>query len=679
MTACKGVLMFRGYIYEKKQPLKPDKWKQVWVYRYPAFDGEVCNRAIARAQAGITNLSRKKGHCYYDFRRDYTLNGRSHRQPLNSTKKEAEIMAGVEADIHALVYSCTGYGSDDRTFQLLEEWMQSRSGQDNGFFIQELVRDNHFLDKSHNCIAALNQSSRKSDWSINKDNKLEFQYAADIFSINARQPGKLDSEVAIIANDLKKIETCPINDARIQEIEKHGMPLLRIEARMQLEIRNDRVIPVFKSIIVRGYTGDLRIHRENIINNHDGRNRIALQILLNIRHAMSEYRHNDSVIHALGKLIQMIEGSGFGDNIQIIREACAYIENRSCLMHHLLNDCYVSMSYLFMKNTGFVDSYINKLNSKPSIIPNPMYQDDTAPIFHHKNEDLDAIVGLFGRIYIELKQFLLLFNPVAAYDYIADETGCIEAAFISEWQENLLKADAADKAAYNDFRNGFNIDGFHFTASSSDHEIDLALRHLVMQVKDRTYADKKALAAWIGSRGGRINDIFLQYMFIFREFSLYFPEEERDPNTDITLMPETIRRVRADWDLDMDGNACLSCAFHINSLDCCYSGKTPDEMDDRRIDKIAVRNYPENKLVFEPKARQPEGHGKFPVLRIEASICLAVENGIVTPRMKSLHVEIYTGDLMLARVEHDHYYDRSRRAFISEHVQLAALKPFIML
>ena len=636
------------------------KRKVSWLYEYPTINGEVSNDAIAKFQAWICNLESaitngvpNTNGCV-DFKRNYRINGRNYPSDTDTSF--------IERDIYNLVNDCEGYGDDIHARKLLAEWLLSRGGQNHNTFVESLVINNHFyIDSRYKCVGAWHQEATITNWSKNKHGKVEFHYSVDVSSMQVAVQDREEESFTILRNDMDDIDfyahTTEDNERAQAKLGAGASPLMRIEARIQLEIRNGAVFPVFKRITVNGFSDRIRVNRMNLINRKDTRSLRALVILKKLEETNAYCFGNMSVRNQFHKVTRMIENSNFGTHIESLNRACEYIERITCSVEGLFSFCpasLVPMAVMFRNNAEFNKIYPERFKEHPRLDTVKPNNNQAPHVLHPGRYPLEDIVDVFRSIYMELKLLIRIFNPISTFRYNAAAPGnYIEAEFIREWREELVQSNAANNMAFEDFRHGYKINGELFTANSSNDEISSAIKKLTRYAKDCSAQDKEALYQWIASRGGQQHESFMLFLFEHKQLALnFFPEEIPDPDTTVLLPdpnPDKTKILESEWYLENDGSICLSYVFQINSLYCCYSG-TPANGEEARIKRNVSRNHHTNELIFEPSDMQSANSGNFPLLRIEAKIALNVVNGRVVPNMESLNITSYSSNLTLARV-----------------------------
>src|SRR3990167_1664342 len=112
------------------------------------------------------------------------------------------------------------------------------------------------------------------------------------------------------------------------------------------------------------------------------------------------------------------------------------------------------------------------------------------------------------------------------------------------------------------------------------------------------------------------------------EIDINFPQEIRPSH-----ITPYFDRANPLWEIDINGLASISCVYHVNALSC-------DELQ-----RVMIKNQHNNQLQSVPADRDVSHSVMSPILRIELSVSLHVNEGRVTPVLSALKIDSYSRDV----------------------------------
>lgn len=615
----------------------------VWHFEYPVINQEITNSAIARFQSGIVNLAEaSEKNSVVDFTRSYHLRGVNF--PANT---EAQT---VLSKIYQFVDFAPSYSNEDKS--KLKQYLATRGGQNHNFLLQDLIQANHFLNNTVRGTSSICQNFNEANWTININGKIELNYCVDLLSIEFKHPDN-PTIFTLVADGNNDLASYDVSSLEFAEKREAGLaPLMKVTAKMQLEVRNGMVIPVVTMLHVDGYNDRLSVHQENFANNHDERNLAFYKLLTFIDDGIKEFK-NDSVIKdKLYQIKMLVEKSSFGNDMTAIKLACQYIERTVCYFYkHFYNMTYdrftladtfkddVDFNYDFRKEFGTsIQSIVTREDiaaklKKYGAAPNSAINEE---IYNRSD-----IKKRFAKIYMQLQRIIHNYQPVSSYQYpIA--AGIIDADFFRKWQQQQSAA-TPQKSFVDDFRVRCNIRHHCFNENSNENDIQEAIKDMVNENKKITDADRDALFEWIKTNRHNNSDALAKQLVAHHEIRIKAGPNQR-------VIPDNLRhtikinRNSAEWEIDLDGNISLSCVYYISSI------------EGQRMNAVGIKNTHTNYLQF--GNYNSNASNRAPIVRIEIKTALTVKDGKVTPLVKLAKIDSYSHDVTPMRFEQENIPSR---------------------
>ncbi len=498
--------MFRFNFFTRKRDAKIK-----WIYNYPVVDGEVQNAALSRFQSGIINLKdTSPGKACNDFLRHYQINGRTYHPGTNHET--------ILSDIDHLVDSCDGYRNEATERKLLSDWIKSRGGQDHNFFIQELVRSNHFISERHIGIGAPDQVMISADWVQNPEGKLQLNYSANILSLLVKCSGENRSEYLVVANE-QEDDQLDFYQSNTTDLQTYGerkqnelSPLLRISASIQLDVVNGSVLPSFKTLQVISYNESVQMNIMRHINYHDIRSLKILEILNLLKSILMSTKEMTSARNVLEYLVRLVEMSRLGADMHAIIRAYQIIVEI---------------------NTSASDS-----------------------------------LELLGFIADKLQHLIQSFNPHGSYTYTAIDG--YEHELIKEWKEYLIDLPTSKADAYEDLRRFGAINDCYFDGNCDITEVKDAIIDLPRVARYQSEDDRQALVDWLSNKPITSHALIFDQMC---DNGLIMLSSQH-------IKPKKVSIASAEWHVTHDGNIALTYSMYIYSFYCkemqLYAHKVAD-------------------------------------------------------------------------------------------------------
>lgn len=615
----------------------------LWHFEYPVVRNEVNNSAIARFQSGIVNLAEaSERNSVVDFTRSYYLRGKNYPA---STEPEV-----VLSGIYQFVDSATGYGNSPLEKAKLKEYMATRGGQNHNFLLQDLIQANHFLNNSVRGQSSVFQNFNEANWTINKAGKIELNYSVDLLSIEFKHADSpaIFTLVADGASDLACYDLASLEFADKKEA---GLaPLMRVNAKLQLEIRDGMVIPVVTMLHVDGYNDRLSVHQENFTNNHDERNLAFHKLMALIDEGVAELNDDPIIKNKLLQIKRLAEQANFGNDMTAIKVASQLIERTICYFYkHFYNIASdrVTMAEAFKEDEDIANKFRKTFGAG---LQNYVTREDISAKLKKYgvslgdaiNEDIynrTQIKSKFFEIYTQLQRIIHHFQPVSSFQYSIPESGIIDAEFFKKWQQQTGAAQPfATKNVTDDFRSRCNIRHHCFNEKSNENEILQAIKDMVEENKKITDEDRATLFEWIKVNRHSNSDALARQLVANHEIKIKAGPNQR-------VIPDNLRhtikinRNSAEWDVDLDGNITLSCVYYIASI------------EGQRLNTFGFKNMQTNYLKF--GSVDVSSTNRPPIVRIDIKTAMTVKDGKVTPVIKFLKIDSYTHDVTPMRFEQD--------------------------
>lgn len=613
----------------------------VWSYQYPAIRGEVVNNAVTRFQTGIVNLAEaSEMNSVEDFTRNYYINRKNY--PANS--QPSTVLAGI----YKFVDSATGYGRDKSDKDKLKKYLATRGGQNHNYLIQELVKANHFFNSFVHGESSVSQDCIDANWSINADGKIELIYCVDLQSLEFKRQDSL-SVFTIIADGENKLACYDPTSIEFAERKQSQLaPLMRVTARMRLEIRNGIVLPVVTQLNVDGFSNRIPIHQENFVNNNDERNFHVVKLLTMINASIKEFSRDNWIKYKLLQIKRLVEQSNYGEDMTAIKLACQYIERTTCYFYkhfYNLSTDERTMIDVFKEDSGISKKFeelfgikIQRAATKEDINHQlRAYGITPSEAINEETYDRSSITERFAGIYLHLQTFFHHYQPASSYTYPVSSSGIIDAEFFNKWQQLPANSLASDEIIYKDFRSRCQIQHHCLSENSDDNEINDAIRDLVNDAKSLSKDESTVMLDWIKSHRHKACDQLANKLVAHHEIKIKAGNSQglTSGNLRHTI---NIHRESAEWEIDIEGNVSISCVYYISSI------------QSQRLNTFGFKNPQTNHLSFNSDGLN-SADDKPPIVRIEIRISLPVREGRVTPTLKLLKIDSYTYDVTLARLE----------------------------
>lgn len=582
----------------------------VWEFAYPTINGEIMNPAIASFQAFLLSLNQSH-EALRDFYRGYHI--RSH-QYVNQAEinDKALLEKSISLDIANTVKECKGYGNDPAIKQQLADWIISRGGQNHNTFIQDMVQHGHFTGDEYDCTDSNMQSAIKSNWVINQAGKLELQYSVWVNNLNFKTTDPNLSPIMSIVRDKDSIRVVEQNAEILDNKNKDKLtPLMRIDAKIQLEIRDGHVVSVMKCLLVTGYVKELSIHVEKVIKSGDIRSKKIYELLSQLELKLIKFsdQKNLVVCQQLADIKALVEQSKFGEDM-----------NKIALAFEMVKGIVATIEYQHEQAQS--DSFFPVLSKLKDMV------------------FTDNVLEAFKEIQSSL-QILQSFNKTSGRHYPVTPEGCVDAAFVAKWCEDQQRLVREPEASLNDFRQNYSLCGHRFRQTTPVDEVRAAARDLVSRVHTASEQDKDALYQWLLAKGGRVNNSIIGTLFRNNEIAIELPHNLRG-RRGIQCLPRNFRIANADWNVDQNGNLTLDYLVYIPRLSVFQGAVT------KPLGCIAIEeNRFQNTLIYVPENDIPQDPKFLPMMRVAAKITLQVKEGVVTPVVTGLDLESYSRNLKL--------------------------------
>lgn len=621
---------------------EPDQQQNrpLWHFEYPVINQEITNNAITRFQSGIVNLTEAtEKNSVVDFTRNYHLRGMNY--PANTEPQT------VLSGIYQFVDSAAGYGQNEKT--KLKQYLATRGGQNHNFLLQDLIQANHFLNNTVRGESSVCQNFNEANWTTNKDGKIELNYCVDLLSIEFKHPDS-PAIFTLIADGRNELACYDLGAIEFAEKREAGLdPLMKVTAKMVLEVRNDMVLPVVTMLHVDGYNDRLSVHQENFANHHDERNLAFYKLLSIIDAATKDLKDDPVIINKLSQINLLVEKSNYGNDMAAIKLASQYIERTACYFYkHFYNMNYdkFTMADAFRDDDEIAEKF--RQNFGTSIQYTITREDISAKLKKYGtapnaaiNEEIynrSIIKKRFAKIYMQLQRIIHHYQPVSSYQYPIPASGMIDAEFFRAWQQAAATPTPA-KLTMNDFRTRCNIRHHCFNEHSKEKDILEAIQDMVNENKKISDSDRAALFNWIKTNKHNNSDLLAKQLVAHHEIRIKAGTNQR-------VIPDNLRhtikinRNSAEWEIDLDGNVTLSCVYYISSI------------EGQRQNTFGVKNMQTNYLQFGVDSKSAN-HNRAPIVRIEIKTALTVKDGKVTPIVKLTKIDSYTHDVTPMRSEQD--------------------------
>jgi len=217
-------------------------YQQSWTYSYPLDNtGQVMNDAIAIWQNPLIGVGKADNprKAYVDFKRDYQILGES----LKNARDD-----DVTSAIKRLVNKSN---ADERQKGLLTSWLQAKGGQGVNRFVDFLLLNGELGPKEAGLLQA---KGLENIWFAENGN-IYFSYDMAVSSLMLPD-GKMlyanSRAEALMTDD-------PQEMADAVKVKKGKSPpvLMRVNARIRLDIDNDQVVPKIVNLDITSYTDKL--------------------------------------------------------------------------------------------------------------------------------------------------------------------------------------------------------------------------------------------------------------------------------------------------------------------------------------------------------------------------------------------------------------------------------------
>lgn len=234
------------FLNEEELRTKTKKPSIAWNYDYPLDESnEIMNQAIGEWQAKYIKKNSDATKAYGDFKRTTSIRGLTAK-----TDKEAEDL---------LDYLLAGSNYPQGCENTLRQWLQANGGQDINRFLDTLMLSGEFTPEKMTSL--LNTKGIEQVWCI-EDGKVVFLYTPIVYSLS------IDGEIMI--NDGTGKLAATAEPEHIQD-KKTGdyrvLPIMEVNAKIELNVVGDEVIPSITKLSVTSYSPDLAKPEPKVLDN----------------------------------------------------------------------------------------------------------------------------------------------------------------------------------------------------------------------------------------------------------------------------------------------------------------------------------------------------------------------------------------------------------------------------
>lgn len=609
----------------------------VWGYQYPTINGAVTNTAVTSFLNALTNPTMASAEkTLRDFNRDYALNGtRFNLTPIEDPME-------LRDKINEFVKLAGGYNAEDRA--KLIEYITCHGGQENNFLINNLIRANHFTNDPYQAVSSTNQQMIDANWCVNKQGKIEFSYRTDILSIEVTSPGSEDV-VTIIAKDQHSLESWHLQSHDDPEVfarkRKDGLiPLLRIDMKVQLDMRDGVVTPVVSNIAVTGYHDQVRIHEENFADRRDRRSLHFINLLRKIDANINFFNHDKHAQLQLARIRKLIVASNYGENMELVKLAIQYLSRIQFINKGILfiKDKFIPMAQLLNDDDAISKKYhlyfgidiLSTLTKQDKSQELAKYDIHDAGCITDQEYDKDEVCSSFGSIFIDMQTIVNLYQPVHSCEMV-------DEVLSEKFYEQVDESAQTTEASYNDFRSGFYIGDRRISSASSNRDISGDIHQLVIQVSRETDVTR-ALEEWISKNGGSQCERLADMLMTNDNFQIDFPDNMTHDQTKPLFKAHYEKPVHS-WQLSADGKVELTSVYYVTSLHFGQSNIS------------AIKNNQNNQLIFVKSKNELADRNRAPLMRIETKISLSTQDGKVVPSVTAAKVDSYSRNITPIRHE----------------------------
>lgn len=245
----------------KKEKIEPDLSIEDLNKRTEDFD-----RRVNQVYLAVARLGGMK-----DFLRDTQIEGFSVEKENKKEKSENEkkknvdenpgavLAKNVDAVLAALDQLVAKADKDPKNQFLLKEWLMANGGQEMNRFFDGLLYNDKEFSEGDLSYAPTNSKGTLGNWTVDKDGKLEFELACNLYDLTGLHEDDPTAIPFIMLRDRNgdvRITDQPINIHESEHVLDNYLPLIQYHAKAQLEIVDGKVKPKITYLEVAAFGTD---------------------------------------------------------------------------------------------------------------------------------------------------------------------------------------------------------------------------------------------------------------------------------------------------------------------------------------------------------------------------------------------------------------------------------------